>query len=168
LGSDTASSTDWRGFADFVERQPDGRYEVVDTKLARHSKPAYVLQPCFYFDRWWNPAVEQQATDRVYRLGRRKPVFVHSDADGRRALREAQSRLVIVGDREGRVSERGRDGDEPDTVARNLRERLMVMPEVPTQARGLVEDASMLPAWMAASITKRRTGAARTCTLTRF
>ena len=39
---------DWRGFADFVERQPDGRYEVVDTKLARHSKPAYVLQLCFY------------------------------------------------------------------------------------------------------------------------
>ena len=38
----------WRGFADFVERQPDGRYEVVDTKLARHSKPAYVLQLCFY------------------------------------------------------------------------------------------------------------------------
>jgi hypothetical protein len=32
----------------------------------------------FHFDRWWNPAVEQQATDRVYRLGQRKPVFVHS------------------------------------------------------------------------------------------
>ncbi len=32
----------------------------------------------FHFDRWWNPAVEQQATDRVYRLGQHKPVFVHS------------------------------------------------------------------------------------------
>jgi non-specific serine/threonine protein kinase len=32
----------------------------------------------FHFDRWWNPAVEQQATDRVYRLGQRKHVFVHS------------------------------------------------------------------------------------------
>jgi hypothetical protein len=32
----------------------------------------------FHFDRWWNPAVEQQATDRVHRLGQRKPVFVHS------------------------------------------------------------------------------------------
>ena len=42
---------DWRGFADFVERQPDGRYEVVDTKLARHSKPAYVLQLCFYSEQ---------------------------------------------------------------------------------------------------------------------
>ena len=42
---------DWRGFADFVERQADGRYEVVDTKLARHSKPAYVLQLCFYSEQ---------------------------------------------------------------------------------------------------------------------
>ncbi len=42
---------DWRGFADFVERQPGGRYEVVDTKLARHSKPAYVLQLCFYSEQ---------------------------------------------------------------------------------------------------------------------
>ena len=32
----------------------------------------------FHFDRWWNPAVEQQATDRVHRVGQRKPVFVHS------------------------------------------------------------------------------------------
>jgi predicted RecB family nuclease len=42
---------DCRGFADFVERQPDGRYEVVDTKLARHSKPTYVLQLCFYSEQ---------------------------------------------------------------------------------------------------------------------
>src|SRR5205085_7171478 len=32
----------------------------------------------FHFDRWWNPAVEQQATDRVHRLGQRKPVFVQT------------------------------------------------------------------------------------------
>jgi SNF2 family DNA or RNA helicase len=32
----------------------------------------------FHFDRWWNPAVEQQATDRVHRLGQRKAVFVSS------------------------------------------------------------------------------------------
>src|SRR5215217_5361860 len=39
---------EWRGFADFLERQPDGTYEVVDTKLARHAKPAHVFQLCFY------------------------------------------------------------------------------------------------------------------------
>ncbi|MCK5813404.1 MAG: DEAD/DEAH box helicase [Cocleimonas sp.] len=31
----------------------------------------------FHFDRWWNPAVENQATDRAYRIGQEKKVFVH-------------------------------------------------------------------------------------------
>ena len=31
----------------------------------------------FHFDRWWNPAVENQATDRAFRIGQRKNVFVH-------------------------------------------------------------------------------------------
>ena len=30
-----------------------------------------------HFDRWWNPAVENQATDRAHRIGQTKPVFVH-------------------------------------------------------------------------------------------
>ena len=41
----------WRGFADFLERMPDGTYEVVDTKLARSAKPAHVLQLCFYSEQ---------------------------------------------------------------------------------------------------------------------
>jgi SNF2 family DNA or RNA helicase len=31
----------------------------------------------FHFDRWWNPAVEDQATDRAFRIGQNKTVFVH-------------------------------------------------------------------------------------------
>jgi non-specific serine/threonine protein kinase len=30
-----------------------------------------------HFDRWWNPAVESQATDRAYRIGQQKNVLVH-------------------------------------------------------------------------------------------
>ena len=37
-----------------------------------------VANHVFHFDRWWNPAVEQQATDRAYRFGQRKHVHVHS------------------------------------------------------------------------------------------
>jgi predicted RecB family nuclease len=48
---------EWRGFADFLERVPvpcpafgDYSYEVVDTKLARHAKPGYLVQLCLYSD----------------------------------------------------------------------------------------------------------------------
>jgi non-specific serine/threonine protein kinase len=30
-----------------------------------------------HFDRWWNPAVENQATDRVFRIGQKRDVVVH-------------------------------------------------------------------------------------------
>ncbi|NYT02225.1 MAG: DEAD/DEAH box helicase [Methanosarcinales archaeon] len=31
----------------------------------------------FHFDRWWNPAVEDQATDRAFRIGQKRNVFSH-------------------------------------------------------------------------------------------
>lgn len=31
----------------------------------------------FHFDRWWNPAVEDQATDRAYRIGQTRSVQIH-------------------------------------------------------------------------------------------
>jgi non-specific serine/threonine protein kinase len=30
-----------------------------------------------HFDRWWNPAVEDQATDRAFRIGQQRNVLVH-------------------------------------------------------------------------------------------
>ncbi len=43
-----------------------------------------------HYDRWWNPAVEEQATDRAYRIGQTKPVQVH--------------RLIAEGTVEDRIS----------------------------------------------------------------
>ena len=31
----------------------------------------------FHFDRWWNPAVEDQATDRAFRIGQKQNVQVY-------------------------------------------------------------------------------------------
>jgi len=51
--------------------------------LARELKAAGVgitltqANHVFHFDRWWNPAVEDQATDRAFRIGQKKNVFVH-------------------------------------------------------------------------------------------
>lgn len=44
-----------------------------------------------HYDRWWNPAVEEQATDRAYRIGQTRPVQVH--------------RLIAVGTLEDRIAE---------------------------------------------------------------
>jgi uncharacterized protein len=47
----------WRGVADFLLRVETSSalgawsYEALDTKLARHAKPAYILQLCFYSER---------------------------------------------------------------------------------------------------------------------
>src|SRR6266511_1094471 len=54
----------WSGRADFLELQPDDGYEVVDTKLARHAKPYYILQLCFY-------------TEQVARIQGRAPRHMH-------------------------------------------------------------------------------------------
>src|SRR5215471_12138945 len=54
----------WRGRADFLELQQDGTYEVVDTKLARHAKPYYILQLCFY-------------SEQVARIQGRAPRLMH-------------------------------------------------------------------------------------------
>jgi SNF2 family DNA or RNA helicase len=31
-----------------------------------------------HYDPWWNPAVQAQATDRAYRIGQERPVFVYN------------------------------------------------------------------------------------------
>ena len=51
---------------------------VVSIKAGGRGLNLPVANHVFHFDRWWNPAVEQQATDRVYRFGQRKHVYVHS------------------------------------------------------------------------------------------
>lgn len=53
-----------------------------------------------HYDPWWNPAVENQATDRVHRIGQDKPVFVYklivegSIEERIQSLQEQKSRLA--------------------------------------------------------------------------
>jgi SNF2 family DNA or RNA helicase len=51
---------------------------VISIKAGGRGLNLPVANHVFHFDRWWNPAVEQQATDRAYRFGQHKDVFVHS------------------------------------------------------------------------------------------
>ena len=38
---------------------------------------AHRREHVIHFDRWWNPAVENQATDRAFRIGQKRNVLVH-------------------------------------------------------------------------------------------
>ena len=66
-----------------------------------------------HFDRWWNPAVEDQASDRAWRIGQDRPVTVHrlicegTVEDRIAALLEDKRALAdaVVGSGEGWISE---------------------------------------------------------------
>ena len=67
------------------------RQEMVDAFQREDGPPFFVLSikaggtglnltaasHVVHFDRWWNPAVENQATDRAFRIGQKKNVLVH-------------------------------------------------------------------------------------------
>ena len=67
------------------------RQKLVDQFQAPHGPPFFLLSVkaggtgltltaashVIHFDRWWNPAVENQATDRAYRIGQKRNVLVH-------------------------------------------------------------------------------------------
>lgn len=78
----------------------------------------------FHYDRWWNPSVEDQATDRAYRIGQRKDVQVHKFLCAG-TLEERIDDLIegkkkvaseIVGTGEGWLTELS-DGDFKELVA---------------------------------------------------
>ncbi|MFI5349495.1 MAG: DEAD/DEAH box helicase, partial [Elusimicrobiota bacterium] len=67
------------------------RRELVNAFQAEDGPPFFVLSlkaggtglnltaasHVVHFDRWWNPAVENQATDRAFRIGQKRNVMVH-------------------------------------------------------------------------------------------
>ena len=62
-------------FQDPAPRGP--RIFVLSVKAGGTGLNLTAANHVFHFDRWWNPAVEDQATDRAYRIGQRKVVTVH-------------------------------------------------------------------------------------------
>jgi non-specific serine/threonine protein kinase len=67
------------------------RREIVERFQAEDGPPFFILSlkaggtglnltaasHVIHFDRWWNPAVENQATDRAFRIGQKRNVLVH-------------------------------------------------------------------------------------------
>ncbi|SNX56656.1 SNF2 family DNA or RNA helicase [Streptomyces sp. TLI_55] len=62
-----------------VQRFQDGEVPVflLSLKAAGTGLNLTRAEHVVHYDRWWNPAVEAQATDRAYRIGQKRPVQVH-------------------------------------------------------------------------------------------
>jgi len=57
----------------------EGKYEtaLLSIQACGHGVNLTSANHVIHVDRWWNPAVEDQATDRVHRIGQEKSVYVH-------------------------------------------------------------------------------------------
>ncbi len=64
---------------EMVRRFQDGRVPVflLSLKAAGTGLNLTRAEHVVHYDRWWNPSVEAQATDRAYRIGQTQPVQVH-------------------------------------------------------------------------------------------
>jgi len=88
-----------------VRRFQDGEVPVflLSLKAAGTGLNLTRAEHVVHYDRWWNPAVEAQATDRAYRIGQTRPVQVH--------------RLIAEGTIEDRIAEMlGRKRELADAV----------------------------------------------------
>jgi SNF2 family DNA or RNA helicase len=63
--------------AEFQDPETDPSAFILSLKAGGVGITLTKANHVFHFDRWWNPAVEDQATDRAFRIGQQKNVFVH-------------------------------------------------------------------------------------------
>jgi hypothetical protein len=61
----------------FQEEPRGPRIFVLSVKAGGTGLNLTAASHVFHYDRWWNPAVEDQATDRAYRIGQKRSVQVH-------------------------------------------------------------------------------------------
>jgi SNF2 family DNA or RNA helicase len=58
-------------------QEGDAKVFLISLKAGGTGLNLTAADTVIHYDPWWNPAVEQQATDRAYRIGQDKPVFVY-------------------------------------------------------------------------------------------
>lgn len=62
---------------DAFQRDDGPPFFVLSLKAGGSGLNLTAASHVIHFDRWWNPAVENQATDRAFRIGQRRNVLVH-------------------------------------------------------------------------------------------
>ena len=66
-----------QGLVDRFQREDGPPFFVLSLKAGGTGLNLTAASQVIHFDRWWNPAVENQATDRVFRIGQTHNVLVH-------------------------------------------------------------------------------------------
>jgi len=66
-----------RGLVEEFQREDGPPFFVLSLKAGGTGLNLTAAGHVIHFDRWWNPAVENQATDRAFRIGQTKNVMVH-------------------------------------------------------------------------------------------
>ncbi len=67
-----------RALVDAFQRDDGPPFFVLSLKAGGTGLNLTQASHVIHFDRWWNPAVENQATDRAFRIGQKKNVLVHT------------------------------------------------------------------------------------------
>jgi non-specific serine/threonine protein kinase len=66
-----------KGLIDAFQREDGPPFFVLSLKAGGTGLNLTAASHVIHFDRWWNPAVENQATDRAFRIGQHRNVVVH-------------------------------------------------------------------------------------------
>ncbi len=66
-----------KALVDDFQREQGPPFFVLSLKAGGVGLNLTAASHVIHFDRWWNPAVENQATDRAFRIGQKKNVMVH-------------------------------------------------------------------------------------------
>ena len=103
---------------DAFQRELGSPFFVLSLKAGGTGLNLTAASHVIHFDRWWNPAAENQATDRAYRIGQNKNVLVHKfvcrgtveeKIDALIESKLALSGEIVEGDGEARITELGND-----------------------------------------------------------
>jgi non-specific serine/threonine protein kinase len=65
------------GLVEQFQREDGPPFFILSLKAGGTGLNLTAARHVIHFDRWWNPAVESQATDRAYRIGQKGAVLVH-------------------------------------------------------------------------------------------
>ncbi|OGN60153.1 MAG: helicase [Chlamydiae bacterium RIFCSPHIGHO2_12_FULL_27_8] len=66
-----------KNLVDSFQKEQGPPFFILSLKAAGVGLNLTAANHVIHFDRWWNPAVENQATDRAFRIGQHKNVLVH-------------------------------------------------------------------------------------------